>query len=142
MTLSESTIENPTPARRWMARAGVLTSLLAVAALVTAGAADAATITHLAAGKNPFEGVVPDFTIFGAKFTHAWQKLLGGAWGLGFVFTAFSAIRSVVALARAKRGGYGVQVAEQTEDAKWAGIAFGALTMLGIVVGGIIAIFQ
>lgn len=104
------------------------------------GPAQAAT-TILAA-PNPFDGVTPDFSIFGLQFTQAWQKLLGGAWGIGFVFTAFSAIRATVALARAKKGGYGVQVAEQTEDAKWAGIAFGALSMLGVIVGGVIAVFQ
>ncbi|TSD93277.1 hypothetical protein FOS14_23480 [Skermania sp. ID1734] len=91
--------------------------------------------------RNPFNNVVPNFDLFGIQFKAAWQKLLAGVWGLGFVVTAFSAVRAVVSLARAKRGGYGVAVAEQTEDAKWAGIAFGGLTMLGVLVGGIVAIF-
>lgn len=121
---------------RRLATVGVL---IAAATLWGAGAAHAATV--LAAG-NPFENVTPDFSIFGMEFTKAWQKLLGGAWGIGFVITAFSAVRAAVSLARAKKGGYGVQVAEQTEDAKWAGIAFGGLSMLGVIVGGIISVFQ
>ncbi|NKR30199.1 hypothetical protein GS538_09105 [Rhodococcus hoagii] len=125
---------------RWARRAVAVGTVVAALGLMSSHVASAETL--LAAGTNPFDNVLPDFGVFGLEFTQAWQKLLGGVWGIGFVVTAFSAIRAVVALARAKKGGYGVQVAEQTEDAKWAGIAFVALTMLGVVVGGLIAIFQ
>jgi hypothetical protein len=45
--------------------------------------------------KNPFDGVVPDFNVFGLQFTQAWQKLLAGIWGIAFVIAAFGAIRAV-----------------------------------------------
>ncbi|QSE87943.1 hypothetical protein JWS13_04335 (plasmid) [Rhodococcus pseudokoreensis] len=125
---------------RWARRLTAIALVALATTLIGGGPAQAAT-TILAA-ENPFDGVTPDFSIFGLQFTQAWQKVLGGFWGIGFVVTAFSAIRATVALARAKKGGYGVQVAEQTEDAKWAGIAFGALSMLGVIVGGVITVFQ
>lgn len=118
-------------------------SAIALMAMTTTliGGVPARASTTILAANNPFEGVVPDFSIFGAEFTEAWQKLLAGAWGIGFVWLGFAAIRATVALARAKKGGYGTQVAEQTEEAKWAAGAFLALTMLGVIVGGILAIF-
>lgn len=125
---------------RWPHRLAVTGSVAAV--LVVAGAGPASAATLLAVGSNPFEGVVPDFTVFGVEFTAAWQKLLAGVWGLGFVVTGFSAVRAVVSVARTKRGGYGTQVAEQTEDAKFAVGAFVGLTMLGVIVGGVIALMQ
>ena len=35
--------------------------------------------------ENPLDGVIPDFSIFGAEVTELWQKLLGGIWALAIV---------------------------------------------------------
>lgn len=103
---------------------------------------------HLAAGPpppppnhNPFAGVVPDFSVFGLAFTQAWQKLLAGVWGVAFVIVAFGAIRSVIELQHAKRGGYQSSVHEHTESAKRSALALGALAGLGIIFGAVIALF-
>lgn len=93
------------------------------------------------ANNNPFNGVVPDFSIFGVQFTKAWQKLLAGVWGLAFVVVAFGAIRAVIELQHAKRGGYQSSVLEHTESAKRSGLALGALAALGIIFGAVIALF-
>lgn len=90
---------------------------------------------------NPFDGVVPDFNVFGLAFTQAWQKLLAGLWGLAFVITAFGAIRAVLELQHAKKGGYQTSVYEHTESAKRSGFALAGLAALGIIFGAVIALF-
>lgn len=89
---------------------------------------------------NPFEGVVPDFSVFGIQFTQAWQKLLGGVWGVAFVVVAFGAIRAVLELQSARRGGYQSSVLEHTESAKRSGIALAALAGIGLIFGAVIAL--
>lgn len=91
--------------------------------------------------KNPFQGVVPNFEVFGVEFTAAWQKLLGGIWGIAFVLAAFGAIRAVLELQHAKKGGYQTSVHEHTESAKRSGFAVAALAALGIIFGAVIALF-
>lgn len=90
---------------------------------------------------NPFNGITPDFTVFGIPFTAAWQKVLGGVWGIAFVIVAFGAIRAVVELQAAKKGGYQSSVLEHTESAKRSGLALLALAALGIIFGAVVAIF-
>ena len=34
---------------------------------------------------NPLDGILPDFSIFGAEFTELWQKLLAGLWGIAIL---------------------------------------------------------
>lgn len=92
-------------------------------------------------GKNPFNGVVPDFSIFGVEFTNAWQKLLAGLWGLAFVVTAFGAIRATLELQHAKKGGYQAGVLEHTESVKKSGLALAGLSALGIIFGAVVALF-
>ncbi len=90
---------------------------------------------------NPFDGIKPDFTVFGIEFTETWQKLLGGAWGLAFVVVAFGLIRAILELQSARRSGYQVAVAEHTASLKRSGLALGALASLGLVFGAILAVF-
>jgi hypothetical protein len=99
------------------------------------------TLADTAPNDNPFNGVVPNFSIFGVEFTKAWQKLLAGVWGLAFVIVAFGAIRAVIELQHAKKGGYQSSVLEHTESAKRSGLALGALAALGIIFGAVIALF-
>ncbi|MGH3804797.1 MAG: hypothetical protein ACRDTD_32570, partial [Pseudonocardiaceae bacterium] len=70
-------------------------------------------------------GLLPDVLL-----SH-WHYTLIGFWAFAVVLTALSAIRAAAALARARRGGDVAQVAERTEDAKCAGIAFGQISVLG-----------
>lgn len=90
---------------------------------------------------NPFDGITPDFSVFGIPFTQAWQKVLGGVWGIAFVVVAFGAIRAIVELQAAKKGGYQSSVLEHTESAKRSGLALLALGALGIIFGAVVAIF-
>ena len=71
--------------------------------------------------------------------TSNWLFVFGGAWGLGFAFAVFSAIRCTATVVRAKRRGDEVPI-ELTEDAKGAGIAVGAMSMLGVFLVGVATI--
>ncbi|RLK58365.1 hypothetical protein [Actinokineospora cianjurensis] len=94
-----------------------------------------------AGGKNPFDGITPDFSVFGVEFTQGWQKLLAGLWGLAFVVAAFGAVRAVLELQHAKKGGYQASVHEHTESAKRSGYAVLGLAALGIIFGAVVALF-
>ena len=91
--------------------------------------------------RNPFDGILPDFNVFGLAFTKAWQKVLAGFWGLAFVVVAIGAIRAVIELQHAKKGGYQSSVLEHTDSAKRSGLALGALAALGIIFGAVVALF-
>lgn len=65
--------------------------------------------------------------------------VFGGVWGLGFAYAVFSAIRCTATVGRAKRRGDEVPI-ELTEDAKGAGIAVGAMSMLGVFLVGVATI--
>ena len=65
--------------------------------------------------------------------------VFGGVWGLGFAYAVFSAIRCAATVVRAKRRGDEVPI-ELTEDAKGAGIAVGAMSMLGVFLVGVATI--
>ncbi|QSE87944.1 hypothetical protein JWS13_04340 (plasmid) [Rhodococcus pseudokoreensis] len=71
--------------------------------------------------------------------TSNWLFVFGGVWGLGFAYVVFSAIRCTATVVRAKRRGDEVPI-ELTEDAKGAGIAVGAMSMLGVLVVGLATI--
>ena len=58
--------------------------------------------------QNPLDGILPDFSIFGAEFTQLWQKLLAGLWGLGIILAVVFLIISIVKMASASSGGNGV----------------------------------
>ena len=99
-------------------------------------------ISHvLASGPNPFDGITPNFSVFGVQFNAAWQKLLAGVWGLAFVVVAFGAIRAILELQSAKRHGYHTSVAERTDSVKRSVIALAALAGLGVIFGAVIAVF-
>ena len=83
-----------TTTTRAVAVAGIVTIAVVLSGgVASAAAGDAATLI-LAKGTNPWDGITPDFSVFGVEFTKAWQKILGGAWGLVFVWLAFSALRA------------------------------------------------
>ncbi|WP_433635585.1 hypothetical protein [Nocardia sp. CA-120079] len=120
-------------------RAGIVAAALVVSLLLSTGVAEAATV--VAAGQNPFDGVVPDFNVFGAEFNNAWKKLLGAVWAGSFILAGFGLISSFVDLQRAKKGGYSGTVADKTESVKTSIAQLLGLSAVGIIVGGIISIF-
>lgn len=131
-----------------LARAAVVAAVAAAAVLLATGSASAAVdyighdaVTVLAEGVNPFDGIVPDFAIFGAEFNNAWKKILAGLWAIAFVIVGAGFIRAIIDYQSAKKGGYAQGVAEKADSAKSSAIALGALSGLPIIVGAIISVF-
>lgn len=89
---------------------------------------------------NPIDGIIPDFSIFGAEFTQLWQKLFAGFWGLAIVIAIVFLIRGIVSMAQSSSSNPQAYKEGRTQ-ALWAGISLGALVALGVIVGAIIAIF-
>ena len=54
---------------------------------------------------NPLNGILPNFTIFGAQFTELWQKLIAGMWAIAIVLTVVFLIVGVTQMASASSGG-------------------------------------
>ena len=89
---------------------------------------------------NPLDGIVPDFTAFGAEFDSLWKKLLGGAWAISLVVAIAYLMRGIVGIAQHKGGNHPSQVAESRSEAVRGGIAVGALASLAVIVGAILTI--
>lgn len=80
---------------------------------------------------NPFDGILPDFAIFGAEFTQLWQKVLAGVWGIALVIAAIMLILAVVKLLGS--GDNPNQRAEALKGLLWAGIATGVLLAIAVI---------
>ncbi|HKN51800.1 MAG TPA: hypothetical protein VJX66_04825 [Amycolatopsis sp.] len=89
---------------------------------------------------NPFDGIMPNFDVFGVQFNAAWKKLLGGVWGLAFVVFAFGTIRATLELQSAKRSGYQASVSEHSASLKRSVIGLGVLSSLGLIFGAVLAV--
>ncbi|MFC3456319.1 hypothetical protein [Amycolatopsis speibonae] len=96
---------------------------------------------YLVQSPNPFDGVVPDFGVFGVEFNAAWKKLLGGVWGLAFVVLAFGTIRATLELQSAKRNGFHTSVAGHTASLKRSVIGLAVLASLGLIFGAVLTVF-
>lgn len=90
--------------------------------------------------QNPLDGVVPDFTIFGAEFTSLWQKLAGGLWALAILIAVGYLAHGILGIAQ-NRGGHPGNLRESKKEAVNAGIALGGLLSLAVIVGVFILIF-
>jgi hypothetical protein len=90
---------------------------------------------------NPLDGVLPDFSIFGAEFTELWQKLLAGVWGIGIILTIVFLIVGVIKMGSASNSGNPQEYKSARTQALWAGIALGVLAALAVIVGAILAVF-
>lgn len=95
----------------------------------------------LAASQNPFDQVVPDFSVFGTQFTQWWQKLLGGAWGVALVLCAFHLITTGASLQSNKKNGYQSGVMEDTTELKKWGVGAGVTIGAGVIFGAAVAVF-
>ncbi|MGO1612463.1 pilin [Brevibacterium aurantiacum] len=98
-------------------------------------------LTNIVAGEipNPVEGVVPDFSIFGAEFTELWQKLLAGVWGIALVIAVLFLIVGIVAMGKNSDSNPHEYKKGRTQ-AMWAGISLGGLAALAVIVGAILAL--
>ncbi|WP_233198305.1 pilin [Cryobacterium sp. Y50] len=90
---------------------------------------------------NPLDGILPDFTIFGAEFTLLWQKLLAGVWGIGIILAIVFLIIGIIKMASASSGGNPNEYKTARNQAMWAGISLGVLAALAVIVGAILAVF-
>lgn len=96
---------------------------------------------HVLADSNPLTGIVPDFTVFGAKFTALWQKLAAGLWGIAILIAVGYLGHGILGIAQNK-GGHPGQLRESRKEAVNAGVALGGLIALGTIVGIFLAIFS
>lgn len=68
-----------------------ISTVAAVAVTVVILAGGMATAAPIAAGVDPFDGVVPDFTVLGVDVDTGWAKLLAGVWVVAAVVVVFRA---------------------------------------------------
>lgn len=94
-----------------------------------------------AAIDNPLDGILPNFTIFGAEFTALWQKLVAGIWALAIVMAVVFLILGIVQMGQAAVAQNPGAHAEGRKKALVAGISLGCLAALAVIVGAILAIF-
>ena len=86
---------------------------------------------------NPFAGLVPDFSVFGADFTTWWQKLFVGLWALCLIVAAVYLLTSLVKLHKATNNNIPGQADEAKTAAMWAGGSLGALCGFAVIVGAV-----
>lgn len=92
--------------------------------------------------RNPLDGVLPDFTIFGAEFTSLWQKIVAGAWGIGIILAIVFLIVAVTQMATASSGGNPNDYRNARNQAMWSGVSLGILAALAVIVGAVLAVFN
>lgn len=90
---------------------------------------------------NPLDGVLPDFSIFGAQFTELWQKLIAGVWAIGIILAILLLIMNAAKMATATNGGNPTEYKMARVHFMWSGISLGVLAALAVIVGAILALF-
>lgn len=93
---------------------------------------------------NPLNGLVPDFSFGGTKFTALWQKAITAVWGVGILVSIVYLVVGVVGMAGASGevNPNPQQHAVGRKKAMYAGIALGVLAALALVVGAILTFFS
>ncbi|MFE6229404.1 hypothetical protein [Cellulosimicrobium sp. NPDC057862] len=91
--------------------------------------------------ENPLNGVLPDFTIFGAEFTQLWQKLIAGVWALGLIAAVVFLILGIVEMGKAGASENPNQHKEGRKKFITALIALGLLAALAVIVGAVLTFF-
>jgi len=86
---------------------------------------------------NPFSGLIPDFSVFGAEFTAWWQKLFVGMWALAIIAAAAYLLISLVRLHKATNNNIPGQADEAKTAAAWAGGSLAALCGFAVIVGAV-----
>ena len=90
---------------------------------------------------NPFDHLIPNFTIFGTQFTQWWQKLFAGLWALAIIGAGAWMVLAILGLRRATANNAPGQVDEAKHNAVWAGTVVGLLAGLGVIFTVIFAVF-
>lgn len=92
------------------------------------------------AADNPFDGLVPDFTIFGAEFTQWWQKLFVGIWAVCIIIAGSYLLISLLGLRRAHSNNMPGQVDEAKGRLQWSAVALGGLVGFAVIMTAIFTI--
>lgn len=88
--------------------------------------------------KNPFDGVEPDFTIFGAKFNKGLVVGLGVFWGLSIVYCAWQFLSALNKFNAAKSHHDSEGITKGKEHVIKAGIILVAVVAVPVIVGGLV----
>lgn len=104
--------------------------------------------THLSAGhgaavlaaQDPFDGVVPNFAIFGADFNAWWKKLLAGVWALSIVYCAFRLFPAAISLHRSRTVGNVTSLGEASQELKFWGAGTLMVVTAGLMFGTVLAV--
>ena len=96
--------------------------------------------TVLAASRDPFDGVVPNFAVFGADFNTWWKKLLAGAWGISIVYCAFKLFPAALSVHRSRTVGNVTSLGEASQDLKFWGAGTVMVLAAGLVFGTLLTL--
>jgi hypothetical protein len=100
------------------------------------------SVVHMASGiPNPLNGILPDFTVFGAQFTALWQKLLAGVWGIAIVVSVVFVIVGIVEMGGASNTQNPQDYKHGRKRVVVAGVSLGCLAALAVIVGAVLAVF-
>lgn len=103
------------------------------------------TVTYYAtrpalAVKDPFDGVVPNFAIFGADFNAWWKKMLAGVWALSIVYCAFKLFPAAMSVHRNRRVGNAMSLGEATQDLQFWGVGTAVIVAAGLLFGVVLTV--
>lgn len=96
-------------------------------------------VAVMPAVENPIDGVVPDFTVFGAEFNAWWKKLFGALWAAAIIFALVMLVMAIATMAQSK-GGHPQELSESRRNAALSGVALAMLAGFGVIVGAILAV--
>lgn len=92
------------------------------------------------ATKDPFDGVIPNFTIFGADFNAWWKKMLAGIWALSIVYCAFKLFPAAMSVHRNRRVGNAMSLGEASQDLQFWGVGTAVIVAAGLLFGAILTV--
>ncbi len=93
--------------------------------------------TTIAASVNPFNGITPDFAIFGAEFTELWQKVLAGAWGVALIACAIFLIVAATRISAASASENENKLAAAKSMAVGSAVGLAACLAVAVIFGAI-----
>ena len=114
-------------------------SYAAHAAVAVHTGAEAVARRVPAAIQNPFDGIVPNFTVFGTSFDTWWKKLFAGLWAVAIIIAAVYLVIGLTAMA--KSDGNNPRAHEEgRKKATGAGIGLACLAGAGVILGAILTV--